>query len=388
MKRPLVAGFPVLFLIAVALLSPAAAQGLTPPKVFLKELNSSNQLVGDWKPLAGARMHSVTGFEVGVRLQNTGQSGNSQRILVEMVSVPDGHPDQSQIYSLCFAVSGEPGKIASADERVLYEGDGTYRLAVTVSTGSDASTNCQAGSTSTGSFTARSPTRIAFLGHLLLVDPRNHPPFSGLQIVPPTGFGGTNWLCARDPQVTPSGRLTGSEVTRGGTAGAATRRMKIDSDNLFRSVGRWACVARAVGGGVKPGPWSRPTPTRVVQTGFYGAPPGGERLRDWKGPKYRLTLRLGPHTAGGVLRVKLRRRGSRPLKLRTKVGRHGIASIGFRLPRVKTIALAYFLGTISFGGTRFVAARRAFPEFAVQEVAAGGGRVDVEFTSPCAPHRC
>jgi hypothetical protein len=52
---------------------------------------------------------------------------------------------------------------------------------------------------------------------------------------------------------------------------------------LFEKTGLWACVARSVGGGKLPGPWSAPTATAPVQTGFYRVI-GGLRLTDFRGP--------------------------------------------------------------------------------------------------------
>jgi hypothetical protein len=155
------------------------AQALSAPAVFLKQLDESNMPIGDWIPLAGAKLHSLGGYEVGVGLQDTGLPGNRQRILVQMTSVPDGHPDQSEIFSLCFPQSGTAGQIADTTERVSYEGDGTYSLSVTVSTGPDASTDCTTGATTTGSFTASAPTTVAFLGHLVIADPIEHNRFGG-----------------------------------------------------------------------------------------------------------------------------------------------------------------------------------------------------------------
>jgi hypothetical protein len=240
--------------LVAGLIAAPPASALSQPEVFLKELTAGEQTVGDWVPLAGASMHSVTGYDLGVRLQDTGQPGNRQRILVQVTSVPDGHPDQQNIYSLCFQQSGPAGQIARIDEQVRYEGDGPYGLTVTVSTGTDVSTNCAGGPSTSGSFTASARTRVRFVGHLLRLDPSENPPFSGLEIAPPAGAGGTDVRCARDPAPAADGSLGGSLVSDHGAAGAGFGPVRVDTVELVPTVGRWACVARGRGGGVTPGP--------------------------------------------------------------------------------------------------------------------------------------
>jgi len=374
---------------AAALLFSPPAQALSAPEVYLQELDASDIPAGGWVPLAGARMRSVNGYEIGVKLQDTGQPGNRQRILVRVTSVPDGHPDQRNISVLCFAQSGAAGQIVDLKEQhVRYEGDGAYALAVTVSTGSDASANCAAGPTTTGSFTASTVTTARFVGRLLFLDWRDPSPFSGLQIDPPPGSGGTDVRCARDPRRAPDGSLTGSRVVDKETFGAARWPLRIDSHSLFRVVGRWACVARGVGGGVIPGTWSAPTPTQIVQKGFYDGP---ARLVDPRGPAYLLTERLDPSTAGGILGVTFRvgARGPRA-RVRTRVRRGGLAVIRFRLPRLPAGA-TYRRSVIwfSFAGTRFVAGRPSFPVVGLVVRRKRGGRVDVRFSGRyCRPLRC
>src|SRR3954447_13564244 len=124
------------------LVLPAPARAFAPPAVFLKELDGITRPSGPWIPLDGAHMRSVTGYELGVRLQSTGTADNRQRVLVHVNSVPDGHPDQQYVYSLCVFVTGRAGDIVRPDERVTYEGDGRYSVSVTVSTGPDESQGC------------------------------------------------------------------------------------------------------------------------------------------------------------------------------------------------------------------------------------------------------
>lgn len=373
----------------VALFAPAPAVALAAPAVYLKELDAGDIPIGDWIPLDGAALHSANGYELGVALQATGESTNRQRILVKVTSVPDGHPDQPNVYSLCIPVTGEAGQIVMPDEHIHYEGDGTYGVAVTVTTGSDETAGCEAGPTATGAFTVTAPSSVGFRGHLLLMDPRNPQPFSGVQVAPPPGSGSSEVLCARDPQSAADGSLTGSATKTTGGSGFNFAPVKLSSDGIFKTVGRWACVARGSGGGNQPGPWSAPTPTRDVQKGFYIGRPGTERLRDFRGPAYRLTERTDPLTEGGMLTLTLKQDGRRATsRVRARIGHGGRTTINFRLPSFGHAASASFLGSMSFAGTRWVAPRSPFIEIALVATRMPNGRVDVEFPAPCAPHVC
>ncbi len=148
-----------------ALLAAPAAQALSAPEVFLQEMDPSNQPVGNWIPLSGATMHSVNRWQIGVRLQDTGQPGNTQRINVVVNSVPSGTVTQPDIYSIdCPEVTGTAGQIVPASqngpEDVRYQGDGTYSISVTATPAmsGDIGTNCRSGPTTTGTFIASAPT--------------------------------------------------------------------------------------------------------------------------------------------------------------------------------------------------------------------------------------
>jgi hypothetical protein len=133
LRKRLAAAAGVLF---AALLTAPAAQALSAPEVFLREANASNQPVGNWIPLSGASMHSVNRYLIGVRLQDTGQPGNTQRINVRVNSVPSGSPNQPDVYTLiCPEVTGTAGQIVPTSQNgpadVRNQGDGTYSISVT-----------------------------------------------------------------------------------------------------------------------------------------------------------------------------------------------------------------------------------------------------------------
>jgi hypothetical protein len=380
-----------------ALLAAPAAQALSAPEVFLQEEDPSNQPVGNWIPLSGASMHSVNRYLVGVRIQDTGQPGNTQRINVRVNSVPSGSPTQPDVYSsICPEVTGALGQIVPASqngpEDVRYQGDGTYSISVTATPAAsgDIGTNCGSGPTTTGTFTASAPTEIQFVGHMVTADPNPRAPFGGILVSPAFGAGGTDILCARDPRPAPDGTLTGSLIVHQGGDGYETPHWKMHAGTLFEQPGSYACVARSIGGGEQPGPWSAPTPTEDVQTGFYTQPRTWRLLKS-SARMYKLTGRISsPLSAGGSLSVAIKRldKHERVVHLRTRVGVGGAVSLKFRLPPSAYVAYPpTFAMSFSFGGTRFVALRSLFAAFGFRLVPQQVGN-QLQFVGACHPLRC
>ena len=181
------------------------------------------------------------------------------------------------------------------------------------------------------------------------------------------------------------GPLTGSLIVTQGGNGYDTPSWTMHAGNLFEQPGSYACVARSVGGGEQPGPWSAPTPTEDVQTGFF------PRLRSWRlsnsrGPVYKLTGRItSPLSAGGSLSVVIKRsdKHERVVRLRTRIGAAGAVSLRFRLPPSTYVAYPpKFLMSFSFGGTRFVAARPLFGVFGLSLVPQQVGN-QLQFVGGC-----
>jgi hypothetical protein len=383
-------------LIALLLAAPAA-QALSAPEVFLQEEDESNQPVGNWIPLTGASMHSVNRYLVGVRLQDTGQPGNTQRINVLVNSVPSGPPKQPDVYSsICPEVTGTAGQIVPASqngpEDVRYQGDGTYSISVTATPAAsgDIGTNCGSGPTTTGTFTASAPTGLRFVGHMVAADPNPKDAFGGIVVSPAFGAGGTDIACARDPRPASDGTLTGALVIHQGGNGYETPHWRLDAGSLFKQPGSYACVARSLGGGEQPGPWSAPTPTEDVQTGFYPQP-GTWRLSNSYGPVFKLTGRISsPLSARGSLRIVIKRtdKHERVVHLRTRIGAGGAVSLRFRLPPSTYIAYppSFAIG-FSFGGTRLVAARPLFGVFGLSLFPQQVGN-QLQFAGGCHPLRC
>jgi hypothetical protein len=185
--------------------------------------------------------------------------------------------------------------------------------------------------------------------------------------------------------------LTGRRVIDRDGVGSQESPSRIDAAELFRQVGRWACVARSAAGGVIPGPWSAPTRAHDVQTGFLRPADGDVRLVDPRGPTYKMTERFNALTAGGVLTVIIRRSGKReaPVRFKTRIRRGGVASFKFHVPFVaSTDDFAGFIESIGFSGTRFIAGRAPFPDLGITAARTSSGRLDLSFPAPCSAFRC
>jgi hypothetical protein len=242
----------------------------------------------------------------------------------------------------------------------------------------------------TGTFTASAPTGVQFVGHMVTADPNPKDPFGGILVSPAFGAGGTDIICARNPRPAPDGTLTGSLIIHQGGNGYETPHWTMHAGNLFEKPGSYACVARSVGGGEQPGPWSAPTPTEDVQTGFYPQPRTW-RLLNSRGRVYKLTGRISsPLSAGGSLSVVIKRsdKHERVVRLRTRVGAGGAVSLRFRLPPSTYVAYPpTFVMSFSFGGTRFVAARPLFGVFGLSLFPQQAGN-QLQFVGGCHPLRC
>jgi hypothetical protein len=324
----------------VLMLVPAAsASALSAPEIFARDLDRAGAPVGDWQAIGGARLGSLNGEQLGYRLQDSGQPGNYQRVLAQVVSVPDGHPDQQDVYGLCFRKSGATGTIVPLDSFTHYEGDGSYDLKFTASIGTDAGTACATGPVTEGAFTVSTRTTITAIGSPLLNPLADKKPFAGADVTTPIGASQSHVVCARDARLNGDGSLSGSLIHE--TQSVPNNRYS--ADELYPSPGYWRCVARGESA-IAPSAWSAPTPRTLVQQGYRGlyAP---MRLRDRIGPVYTFTAVPYPSrlaagatvtlTAAAPVRclrngtVKTRRRGSR--SFHAKVDSRGRVSFRMRL---------------------------------------------------------
>jgi hypothetical protein len=78
----------ILALSLTAALGSAPAQALSPPDVFLQELDASDQPTGGWVALQGAQMHSVNGLR-------DRRSASEHRAAGQSPALPSGRLDLS-----------------------------------------------------------------------------------------------------------------------------------------------------------------------------------------------------------------------------------------------------------------------------------------------------
>jgi hypothetical protein len=349
---------PFVLLLAAA---PAARAELTAPEVYVRDLDSAGSPAGDWQPLAGAKLRSVYGEQLGAKLQATDDPGNEQRFLPAVTSVPDGHPDQPDVdSSLCFRKSGDAGTIVPLDGHVRYEGDGAYGAKVTVTTGSDAGTGCDLGPSTSGTFTSATPATIEAVGVPLLNPTFRHGPFAGVEVGAPLGASVEDVLCARDPVRKPDGSLRGSAVR----SVERPPSQRVDDHSLYARSGYWSCVAR--GRHQHAGPWSAPTPRTLVREDYYGVV--HPRLTDRLGPRYRLEALTQKAAVGGRVTLEARvvkgctkkgdivTRKSGKRSARATVGAN--AAVAFRLklpgPPASSSRPVTYLASSTLSGARFV----------------------------------
>jgi hypothetical protein len=311
--------------------------------MFVRDLDVAGTAIGDWQPLAGAQLHSVYGNQLGARLQDSGQPSNAQRFLVSATAVPDGQPDQPDLYSLCPIVRGDVGAIVALEAYVRYEGDGRYGLQATASTGTTSGQGCANGPTSSGEYTVSAPTSIAITGTSLLNPIDDMFKQATVALSAPPGASRTDILCARDAVRQPDGSLTGSLThTSSVNPGFPT-----DAGTFFPEPGFWTCVASSRY--ANSGPWSEPTPAMLVQADYLGMFKP-YRLRDSVGPTYGYSAKAYPAAPGAKLvltvaevksctkagRIILKRKGRRVVS--AKVGAGGTTAFKFRLPNIPLYA--------------------------------------------------
>jgi hypothetical protein len=280
-------------------LAPASAAALDPPTLLVRDLDLSGEPAGDWLPLDGAAMHSIYGSQLGLRLQVTDRPANDQRLLAEVTSVPDGQPNQTDVYSLCLRFSGTPGTIAPVEGYVHYEGDGVYGIRGTATTGTDMGTGCKDGPATTATYSVSTSSSIVTSGTPLLypLDPAT--PFAGASTTVPLGASRAEVTCARDAVVGADGSLTGSAVDRSEGLPPAS----FSDAQLYSEPGYWRCVVRGSYGPDQVSPWSAPTPRTLVQAAYRGLSKPFT-MPDRTGPTYRFTSVIYPFAAGATVTLR------------------------------------------------------------------------------------
>jgi hypothetical protein len=335
----------IALLVTLGLAAPAAA---APPELFVRESPwDTHEEVSDWIPLATAPVSTfVGGYEIGYRLQTAG----FQRAAVRVTGVPDGVPTQpSFVTPVCVGRNGAVGDIVTMEQELQFEGNGRYTVAVSVLPGDRGDCLTQ-GETATGSWDVAATLAPTVIGELVL---RRTSPGSGT------------------PRVTapePRGGIPGVQCTLGPTVLPAPDQ---SAHNLpeqdFPRPGEWACRARAVAEGQDLdnrtmnffGDWSAPVGV-VVRADFVRKRAQVVGSRSARKVGLAFTTEFAAEAAGGTATLTVQRvtgciakdkyRGPKVATVRGKLSGNGVTL------KVKRPRKGYYIGRLSFGGTRLIRA--------------------------------
>jgi hypothetical protein len=358
------------FLAAVAavlasVVAAAPASAFTAPELFVRMQRwDTHEAASDWIPLASApALNYLAGYEIGYKLQASGEPNEFQRVALTVAGVPDGRPTQPFAASpYCVGRAGAVGTIVAAGPELQFEGDGSYTVTVSVGPGSGGAADCLSGPSTTGSFGVDVHVAPALAGEPLSFRAVALPgdPFVGVQAPAPPG-GEADVRCAIDGTVQPDGSVTGSAVVPDPDFAHATV-----AEFDFTRPGAWLCVARGAVEGrdenletaVFGTPWSAPLTVEVGSD--FRRRTGELSRRRSKRPRFSFTAEWPDVAQGGNGSVTLFRvRGcrGRSFKLRRQAtfrGRFGAERMRVTMRRPR--AVGFYIGRFSFGGTHFLRA--------------------------------
>jgi hypothetical protein len=352
-------------LAGLAVAAPAAA--FSPPELFVRmQPWETHEPVGDWLPLASApALEYVGGYEIGYRLQASGEPNQLQRVALAVTGVPDGQPSQPyNATPYCVTRTGAPGDIVAAGPELQFEGDGAYGVKVSVGPSAGGGSGCLSGESSTGSFTVVARSVPSLVGSPLSF--RTTPaaePFVGLRATAPPG-GLADIRCALDATVAADGTVSGPVVVPENPGPDEVRGSM--SEDAFPRPGVWTCVARAAAEGVDDsfsravygGSWSAPL-RFDVRSDFRRKSGRIDRTRARR-PRFTFTAEWPAFATGGRATITLfrvtgcRDRDFRLRRVARIRGRFGArrAQVSLRRPHKP----GYYIGRFAFGGTRFLRA--------------------------------
>jgi len=348
---------PLLAVLAVlAFAAPASA--FDPPELFVR--TSDPTAPGPWLALASAPTFEYMGpVDIGMRVQPSPAVRNRQAVVWSATSVPDGQPTQpTNNPPTCVNVIGEVGEIVQVSPLLQYEGNGSYTVAVSVGPDTD---SCKTGPTTSGSFTyaAHSDPHLDGTPLTFRATPLPGSAFSGVETPEPAG-GTAEIECAIDATVNPDGSLTGRVVVPPADDPARSVR-----EGDLSPPGAWACVGRGSAEGVDDNfdrlvfhtPWS--APLRFTVLSDFRRVRGQLAGPRSKKPRFAFTAEFPKAVAGGKGTFKVQQvTGCRGHKIRykrfagatAKFDSKGRAKFTIKHPRKD----AYYVGTLSFGGTRLI----------------------------------
>lgn len=351
-----------------SLLWAAPAGAFTPPELYVRlaHANSTDHTpASDWMPLSAApRLNWLGGYEIGYAFEDAPGPDHVQRAALQVTGVPDGQPTQPRNTPYCSGGPGTVGAIVPVGVAIQFEGSGTYTVSVSVGPPSGGPNDCMAGpatATSTGSFTVDVPVAPAVVGRPLIFRAK---PLAGTSFVgvrtPATPGGDPETRCARDATIKPDGSVTGPLVAPPVALGGV--RAQIAEGDFVRP-GAWTCVARGTAEGSDDSfndvlfgtPWSAPLHLDV-RSDFRRSKGQISKPRS-KHPQLRFTAEFPEAAAGGTGTLKLRRlaRCSGTHYVFKAVGtfKGRFDAKGHATVKVRRPHAGFYVGTLSFSGTRF-----------------------------------
>jgi hypothetical protein len=346
--------------------APAAAQFAAPELFVRAQTWDTHEPAGDWLPLASApSIAYVGGFEIGYRLQASGEPNQLQRVALRVAGVPDGQPSQPyNAEPYCVTTIGTPGDIVAAGPELQFEGDGPYAVTVSVGPSAGGPSGCLSGPSTTAGFTvvARASPQLFGSPFSFRAKPPGTSGFIGVRAGPDPPGGEADVRCALDATVQPDGSVAGRATAPEENDGHASPSL---SEDAFSRPGAWTCVARASAEGVDAefsstlfgGTWSAPI-TFDVRSDFRRRSGRIDRTRARR-PRFTFTAEYPAEAAGGKVTITLFRvTGCDGLAFRLRRvarfrGNFGATRARIALKRPKK---GYYLGRFAFGGTRFLRA--------------------------------
>jgi hypothetical protein len=340
----------------LALAAPASA--FTPPELYVRmQPVHDTEPASDWIPLASApALDYLGGYQIGYKVQDSGEPFNRQDLLMQVTGAPDGSPTQpDNAGATCDTTGGTTGEIVTAGFPVQFEGDGTYTVKVSIGPVTGDDDDCVAsGQSTTGSFSVPTMVTPVLVGQpfSFRAKPLAGNPFVGVQAPdPPGGFG--ELRCTLGKLTAPDYGLTDAPV----------------EEDDFPRPGRWSCVARGAVNGQDENfddmdfatPFSAPLAVEV-HSDFRRrlgkiAEPMSRRPRftfkaEWPG------LSKGGHVELTVSHVGGCRNHRKHLYKLRKVGTYraafGAKDAQLRIKRPRRDG--YFLGKFAFSGTPYIRA--------------------------------
>jgi hypothetical protein len=350
--------------ILTGLASAAPASAFTPPELFARMQKwDTHEAASDWLPLTSApALGYLGGYEIGYRLQPSGEPNEFQRVALRVAGVPDGRATQPGNASpYCVGRAGAVGTIVAAGPELQFEGDGTYTVTVSVGSGSEGASDCLSGPSTTGSFSVDVRVAPVVAGEPLSFRAAPLPgrPFVGVHAPAPPG-GQADVRCALDGTVQPDGSVTGTRVVPDPSFPHPSV-----VEYVFPRPGAWLCVARGVAEGLDENGgttlfgtrWSTPLRTEVRtdfrrRAGAILLPrarrPGFTVTAEWpdaaQGARGTLTLSRVADCTGRRLK-----RG----RVATYRGRFDARRMRITIRRPRA---GFYVGRLSFSGTHFVRA--------------------------------